>query len=1196
MAITEKDLEQRYMPVGCLVYQVVDLATALRPFNALSKHRWIRVESILSNDDEDTGISRIFLLPDDSDNATISRTDPTLRKKKQALLSSLDYSSATWNGISKHDGALRFPTLSPNAKAVQDGLMNNDAEQDVSLLKMFNTIPSPRPDIRSVEDGYPKELMSELLSSTVEGLTTEMYPYQCRSAALMYQKEVQPGQVLDPRLVEVVDQHGQSWYYNPVEGGAFREPRYYDGIRGGILAEEMGSGKTLICLALIAATRHQPAAVPELYQGSHTIVRPRIGSLMDMAATVATNHAAPWKRYIDSGNVHCIRALQRNPGWYYLPAPEVRRPSRRPTASTSLPRRRIYLSHTTLVVVPANLFKQWEQEISKHTKDLQTLAVKKDTVIPQPTELLHYDIVLCTVNFLEGLWMNGPKKAEPDGSCSILSPLGQILFKRCIVDEGHKLGNVKLNGAKTSVLQLLDCLHITARWIATGTPSKGLFGMEADLETTEMAVESSAEHESKDLERLGAIATSYLRARPWSNTIQDEGDTLADWKVYVMQPKHNSKSKGRRDCLRSSLNSLIIRHRLPEISHMLPSVEAKVVKLEGSYQDKLSMNLFSMMIIFNAVQSQRTDQDFFFHQRNRKSLLQLVHNLRQASFFGGSFFSCDEIQTSVETAEEFVETRSVPITYADENLLRAAIAFGKIAVRNAVKKAANTFHEMPIYIKEFPSGTIAAWSMISEEEHGVLMCTNSKLMLAAQKILRPFLDSTEDLNTYLNSGSLRIMGDVERDAAIREVQPPQQKSKIENTLAGNTKLGEDHVSPRKRHTVSIKDAGKGIPTPPETPGEGPEIAAPLADTQLVSTCSAKLSYLVDAIVKHQEDEQIIVFYENDNVAWYLAGILEMLQVHHLIYAQGISADRRSQYISTFNNSSKFRVMLMDISQAAFGLDMRSASRIYFINPVLNPQVEAQAIGRVKRISQQRKVTVETLVLKDSLEEVIMERKQNMTQAEHRNCKTILDDRPIYEWIINPRIIPLPDVDVDDGPSQMAPLAVPQYIFGREFGRAIAHPDEDILLGDPLHTAASVRVKGKRLSIDAEEPRHEQATETPPEGHHQQQQSPRSRPAKRARFADVDGVPDSDKNFVRNTPEELDKAQEGSRDPPFTLEEVPLDSGPHGNGVGRSYCEPEPDRADTGTPSAAQADPPRSVPPHRPGQPRPVKRARFADGT
>jgi superfamily II DNA or RNA helicase len=136
---------------------------------------------------------------------------------------------------------------------------------------------------------------------------------------------------------------------------------------------------------------------------------------------------------------------------------------------------------------------------------------------------------------------------------------------------------------------------------------------------------------------------------------------------------------------------------------------------------------------------------------------------------------------------------------------------------------------------------------------------------------------------------------------------------------------------------------------------------------------------------------------------------------------------------------------MDISQAAFGLDMREASRIYFINPVLNPQVEAQAIGRVRRISQKKPVTVETLVLKNSLDEVILERKEQMTQAEHRQVKSILDVRPIYNWIKNTKVTPM-NLSNDDYTLQMATLQTAQAVFGRGFGIA-THPDDDIILDE-----------------------------------------------------------------------------------------------------------------------------------------------------
>lgn len=1056
---------QRYIPIGSLVYPLDEYDKVFSPYHQLATSHWIYLaDSVTSSDDASVAITRVYLLPDDSDNGHISRANPALRRSRKDLLSSLDFSSTAWGGLSIHHGLASFPSLSPRTQQLVAG-----DEEDISLLKMFNTIPSPSPDVHSIQDRLARAFISDLMASAVDGLTTELYPYQSRSAALMHQREAQPGQFLDPRLVEVLDQDGGVYYYNPVTGDVFREPRYYDVVRGGILAEEMGAGKTLICLALIAATRNQPSAVPDLYQGNNITTRHRIGSLMDMAAAVATKHACPWKSYVDSRHENCIRAIRRNPGWYHLPRAESRRKSRRP--EKRLPPHKIHLSHATLVVVPANLLQQWLQEIAKHTRGLQmhVIDTKSKSRLPSATDLIQYDIILCSVQALEKLWQDH-KRPEQDASWTFDCPLGLVHFKRCIVDEGHRLGNVRLRGAKTGLLQALDSLQISCRWIVTGTPSHGLFGVEEGNESNTTLTASNGEQERKDLERIGSIATFYLKARPWSNTIHDHGDTPAEWKVYVMQPRHSSQSSGRRDCLISTFNSLIIRHQLSEVSHMLPAVDARIVKLEGSYQDKLSINLFSMMIIFNAIQSQRTDQDYFFHPRNRKSLLRLVNNLRQASFFGGPFFPLEQIQTSLQTAEEFLAEDGVSISEADRELFAAAIDCGKVAAQNKIKEVAALFHEMPIYVRHFPGSTGASWSMDGKDD-GDLVCTNWKLMMAAQKILRPFSDSEEDLNTYLNGGSFATMGNVEREKEIQHAQPAaKSKEKAGTTLAGNTKLGEDHVSPRKRHSAPI-EAGKirgekSIPTPPQTPDLSIEIAAPLAQTQLVSTTSAKLSYLVDAIVTHQKEEQIIIFYENENVAWYLAGVLEMLKVHHLIYARGITAERRVQYVSTFNHSTKFRVLLMDMSQAAFGLDMRSASRVYFISPVLNPQVEAQAIGRVRRISQQRRVTVETLVLKDSLEEVIVERKASMTQAEHRKCKTILDDRPIYEWILNARIIALPaGVGADDGPAQMAPLRVPQYVFGREFGRERSNPDEDILLEDPS-AAAMAEADGLPAGVGA----------------------------------------------------------------------------------------------------------------------------------
>ncbi|KAK4240328.1 DNA repair protein rad8 [Achaetomium macrosporum] len=1037
------------------------LISSVGPLSSLSGlllNRWIHMSLGTSTNNPDLAIVRVYLLPDDVDNRSIPRFAPDLRRARATLLQHLDFSTNTWQGQ-----------------------VSETAEEQVgesqSLLQMFNIIPSPDPSPEDILDFDARDAAYRLMDSNVPGLLTTLYSYQRRSAALMLQRESQTMQVVDPRLTKVADQLGSQWYYDAVRGTILREPVHYDEPRGGILAEEMGAGKTLICLALILASRHIPSAVPDHLRTDEPVVRPRVGSLADMAAACITRNSVPWRAILDglgpedSEYRGCVDAIRRNPGFYRLPPPTRHRRTRQPDSNVRP--RRVLLSHTSLVIVPTNLVQQWKQEITKHTTGLRVFIVDKKQELPAAEELIEYDILLFASSRFERL-------AECFGSnsnCvhvllnSSLERLAMIHFKRCIVDEGHKLGNSRAR-RRSNLHLIIDHLQISSKWVVTGTPSKGLFGVD-DTHVSQpdgqqqpagtQQTESSADLEMGDLQRIGSIARFFLHMRPWANKSTEPGDTPADWNIYVMQPRHSARSAGSQECLKATLASLIIRHRLSEVSDLLPTVDEKIVYLDGSFQDQLVLNLFSMMIIFNAVQSQRTDQDYFFHPRQRKALVELVLNLRQASFFGGSFFSAAQIRKAIDTAEDFLREGKVPVSPEDESLLRDAVEFGHLAVENNIKNCANQFREVPLYVQNFPWGAGREWSL--DLEDGDPVCTDSRLISALQKFVQPLVDAPTSLQMMFDSGRFAERGLAERLKGLEDQDPdgdPPTPKTQQKTLAGNTQLGQDNTSPNRRRSVIL---AKDLPAPGgafvAAEAERITIAAPLAGAQLISTASAKLSYLVDQILKYQESEQIIVFYENDNVAYYLAGVLEILQlqIQHLIYAKGLTPERRAQYVATFNHNPKFRVLLMDVGQAAFGLDMQSASRIYFINPVLNPQVEAQAIGRARRISQNKPVSVETLVLRGSVEEVIVKRRGEMTQAEQWKCRSILDDKPIYEWILNAKILPLPGGNDIPGPDQMAKLQSPQFIFGRGFGRELSHPDQDLLTvnGSPVSNKKSVAI-------------------------------------------------------------------------------------------------------------------------------------------
>lgn len=837
----------------------------------LFRAHWAFLEFKVSSTNSDIGIVRVYLLPDDVERRSINRDNRSLQNARRDVLRTMDYSSAAWTGA-------RIPQpsdLELFSPSEHDG-------EESSLLQLFNQIPSPKPDATVITEPYVKDAMYDLLEGSVMGLTSDLYPYQRRSAALMLQKEVQPGQVLDPRLLHLRDTSGSPWYLDPVSCNVLRDARYYDGVSGGVLAEEMGSGKTIICLALILATKNIPAKAPEFYWSTETPVRPRLGSLADMAAATATRHAVPWKAYyemyrtqMDYDFSRCVDSLKRHPSLYYLPGPEPRRCGRFGSNFVSPPRK-IYLSSTSLAIVPNNLLAQWRQEIKKHTENLEVIVLAKNDVIPSTDELLQYDLILFSQARFE-------KIVRFSGIAE--SPLASIHFKRCIVDEGHIIGNSKIS-SKSNLLFGLDALNFSSRWIVTGTPSHGLFGVEGgDTNGVQNGIknghhqtngatfnESSTEMEKKDLERIGSIAALYLKARPWANTSLETEDTLANWTTYLMLPRHNARSQGRWDCLRATLNSLIVRHRLHEVGDLLPPVDEKIVLLDGSYQDRLSLNIFAMMIIFNSVQSQRTDMDYFFHPKQKKSLIQIVHNLKQSSFFGGSFFNTEEVAKSVETAEKFLEEKKIPIDAEDEELLQQAIQFGHVVISNKLRSLSNQFHEMPVCVTGFPGGAGKQWSLDGEAED--VICTSASMMLALQKLMYSAAQNPEELNSLLNGGLIQ-QGILERQKVIDDAEASggsskKKKEKATETLAGNTKLGDG--SPRKSKSHGINGAE------PVRDVSHEFSSGPLAETKIVSTVSAKLSYLIDNILKHQNDEKIIVFYENENVAWYLASMLDVVSL------------------------------------------------------------------------------------------------------------------------------------------------------------------------------------------------------------------------------------------------------------------------------------------------------------------------------
>ncbi|KAI9804596.1 MAG: hypothetical protein M1833_006669 [Piccolia ochrophora] len=1014
---------------------------------------------------------RVYVLPDDVGRTQVDRSDKLLRRDLAKLLRHLDPSVSTWHA-----------DFDPEVPA--EGLGAPSGER-LSLFYLYNTLPSPSPSPTSVKDSSVRKAMYRLLDErrdTMKGLRTPLYPYQRRSAALILQREAASRRMLDPRLQKITAPDQSFYYFDRETGTCLRHRVEYEEPQGGVLAETMGLGKTLICLAVIAATKGHWPKIPVEHSVGLAPVRGSVGSLFEMCASAMGRLSTPWKAHLeDMERSHgfdystCKEALRRANGFYTVPiySRRLRRVSSRSEG------RRFFLSTGTIIVCPANLLQQWRNELNKHVEKgyLKVLVMSdKDKTLPDVQELLDYDIVLMTKPRFETEPLSGNEYQEIE-----TSPMGQIHWKRIIVDEGHTAGT----STKTMFSIAANRLLVDCRWIVSGTPTTGLIGAEVGLvafgahnENQDMSLSASIEgvlnrrkveeaivQEQKDIEKLGNIATSFLKMRPWANSAHDDP---APWARYI-PPRTSATGMINSYCLRSTMQSMIIKHRPEDVDVELPPLHNRVVQLEPSLQDKLSNNLFVAAITANAVTSEREDADYFFHPRNRKELNQLVNNLRQGAFFWTGF-SVADVTAMADTSREYLAKEDANCSIDDRRLLGEVVAACDLALSDPRWRSFSNFHELGYAVAKFPETSREHWALDGSSGNPLLL--GSTQLIAAQKhvnansyALDPAIGLSEAGGKAMKAArkerkeqkvepaSLRkgVPTSTLRDEQVTSKKRKPSSAAAKTALVQNAVLANDEEQTAAATPVArsgLKSAMK-ISTAEMDGFTLPESSS-LAKTRLVGVSSKKLAYLIDQILSFSKLEKTLIFYEGDDTAYYISQALDIIGVKHLIYSKTLTSTRRAQYVVTFNTTETFRVLLMEVHQASHGLNMSSASRVFFVNPIWQPNIEAQAIKRAHRIGQRREVFVETLVLQDTIEDKMLQRRRAMTHDEHEHAQnSLLDDQNMHTIIRDVIFLPVTMSDIASA-SNLAQLAEPLPVFGR-VGRAstaVEDPDADLVAVAP----------------------------------------------------------------------------------------------------------------------------------------------------
>ncbi|KAG8974428.1 hypothetical protein FRB90_009769 [Tulasnella sp. 427] len=170
---------------------------------------------------------------------------------------------------------------------------------------------------------------------------------------------------------------------------------------------------------------------------------------------------------------------------------------------------------------------------------------------------------------------------------------------------------------------------------------------------------------------------------------------------------------------------------------------------------------------------------------------------------------------------------------------------------------------------------------------------------------------------------------------------------------------------------------------------------PLLAVRIKESTSPKINFIVKEMVRCPED-RFIIFSESPGSLLYVKEALDACRIRSLMVW-----DRKELgVLQQFETDMEQRAILLELKHGARGLNLTSANRVIFIEPVWQPDVESQAIKRAHRIGQRRAVTVQTLVMKGTAEEEMLSRRAKYG----RTHKLMQNDVVMRDFVANPRFI------------------------------------------------------------------------------------------------------------------------------------------------------------------------------------------------
>ncbi|KAL7550676.1 hypothetical protein ACHAWF_013896 [Thalassiosira exigua] len=664
----------------------------------------------------------------------------------------------------------------------------------------------------------------------------------------------------------------------------------------------------------------------------------------------------------------------------------IKHPAYFPPPSVKGKGRTTILSNCTLVIAPTTLCPQWQAEIKRFAPWMSVLTLHNEEG-NEASDIASKDIVICSTFLLANARNNGNQR----GKCSVLlQKLRRIHFHRIFLDESH-LNNSHSrsadNSRDTNNLQLfksgLASLSSSYRYCVTGTPVgqslTDLYGQLRFLRVPQFCREDFwvqniekpyGEHNCSALTVLRSLLSRIVIRHSKEQTVGDNALLeLPPRTVETLMLPFATETE-------RNVYAFIENRNIQRFKELRSTSPATVL---SKYTELFGLLVSARQACGHAAVINLDD----LHNLNLK--LEREKEAEEDKRRGGRSPARETKKKSTTRAEVFKEA------------VDKARSMAKTRMREAVMELQSSeieFTECPICL-----------DATSEQDIALTPCAHKFCAECILSCLETVSTTREasgvcpECRDKFNRSEITFLGDaIEVDEEKCHSVEAYQKAEAADSAID---INGFHLSLSNKVVAASGAADRRIAYSPLTENQKRSQRANLhtLTTDFLSTCNESYNRLGTKMARLLEEIKDMIKQDGTSKAVVFSQYLGTLELaSEELAGRGIKFSRvdammkqhqRADNIISFTQDPSTKVLLLSMKAGAAGLNLVCANYCFIVDPALNSAAEEQAIDRLHRIGQTRPVIVKRLIIKDSIEERILENRRSLA-ADRPTASTLID--------------------------------------------------------------------------------------------------------------------------------------------------------------------------------------------------------------